>query len=651
MAALLQLHAEQERRLRDHGFDLRAEVRLLLEARDVSQTSLGELRRDLALHLSTPSAYFDKRSKEIEGIIADAIAERSDRRGSAHTQLEEFGQEEKRALRCVYLVTLPHPRLACAADGTVLRPPGALSRQQVIEALLKAAVSTQGQKAEPVQILRMTAFRERHEDGEVHYHVAVEAKKQFRFQPFKAYLVACHGLASHWSTTHDHYGDAVAYGYIPSPKKPIAELDPAPLSWSADGHHAPLADASRPPVNASMIAARREAARRSRAEKGRAECFEDIDMWPIVVRENFVAEGAGRERLMAYAKRCGGPAMIKFCFTHWPKLDELITRVWQMETVEEYIEDVSKTRDVLLQEAADGPCVCGGKWRRAACELFHANGINLDEWRLANLKQIRGGRTKGSLICHVGREGNEGKSFLLQPLMKVFGEEFVFVTPPPSNFPLLGLERSRVVLLDDWRFNENILSYNLQLLWFEGKPIVISRPQNAYAGHLRYSKDAPVWITTLEADLMSLKKNIKEGDVAMMLKRLHVFRFQAPLAHPDENIVPCPHCFANLLLCPHGRPATSALATAPAASAHPGLHARMPESAATAPPAAKRPRSWSVAEVVGYLESLGLGHMKQAFLDNGVDGDVLASLSEEELQSELGLTKIQARKVRARLLV
>ena len=53
--------------------------------------------------------------------------------------------------------------------------------------------------------------------------------------------------------------------------------------------------------------------------------------------------------------------------------------------------------------------------------------------------------------------------------------------------------------------------------------------------------------------------------------------------------------------------------------------------------------------LVGYLESLGLGHTKQAFLDNGVDGDILASLSDEELQRDLGLTKIQARKVRARL--
>ena len=55
--------------------------------------------------------------------------------------------------------------------------------------------------------------------------------------------------------------------------------------------------------------------------------------------------------------------------------------------------------------------------------------------------------------------------------------------------------------MDDWRFNEDLIGYPLQLLWFEGKPIVIARPQNQFAGHLRYSKDDPVFITTLLSDL------------------------------------------------------------------------------------------------------------------------------------------------------
>ena len=51
------------------------------------------------------------------------------------------------------------------------------------------------------------------------------------------------------------------------------------------------------------------------------------------------------------------------------------------------------------------------------------------------------------------------------PLEKIFGEDGVF-TPVKGSFPLVGLGRCRVVLLDDWRFNEDIVSYNVQLLRF-----------------------------------------------------------------------------------------------------------------------------------------------------------------------------------------
>ena len=86
------------------------------------------------------------------------------------------------------------------------------------------------------------------------------------------------------------------------------------------------------------------------------------------------------------------------------------------------------------------------------------------------------------------------------PLPKIFDPEEVF-TPVKGSFPLVGLDRCRVVLLDDWRFNEDIVSYNVQLLWFEGKPVAIAMPQNQYSGHIRYIADDPVFITCLQSDL------------------------------------------------------------------------------------------------------------------------------------------------------
>ena len=44
-----------------------------------------------------------------------------------------------------------------------------------------------------------------------------------------------------------------------------------------------------------------------------------------------------------------------------------------------------------------------------------------------------------------------------------------------------------------------------------------------------------------------------------------------------------------------------------------------------------------------------LGHLENAFRSNGVDGQFLSTLSEEDLTTELGLTRLQARKVKMRL--
>ena len=172
--------------------------------------------------------------------------------------------------------------------------------------------------------------------------------------------------------------------------------------------------------------------------------------------------------------------MVKFCFRQWQRLPDLISRCWKLEAVEDYVENAEKPRIDILKEARARPCVCAGQWQPSAKALFANNALREQDWRYAVLQSVEHGRSKGTLVCHAGHAGNEGKSFLFAPLAEVFGEDQVFSTPPPGSFPLVGLERHRGVLLDDWRFNEDIVGYPLQLLWFEGKPIVIASPEPVY---------------------------------------------------------------------------------------------------------------------------------------------------------------------------
>eukprot|EP00747_Dinoflagellata_sp_TGD_P062187 gnl/TRDRNA2_/TRDRNA2_152883_c0_seq1.p1 gnl/TRDRNA2_/TRDRNA2_152883_c0~~gnl/TRDRNA2_/TRDRNA2_152883_c0_seq1.p1 ORF type:complete len:161 (-),score=22.89 gnl/TRDRNA2_/TRDRNA2_152883_c0_seq1:55-477(-) len=55
--------------------------------------------------------------------------------------------------------------------------------------------------------------------------------------------------------------------------------------------------------------------------------------------------------------------------------------------------------------------------------------------------------------------------------------------------------------------------------------------------------------------------------------------------------------------------------------------------------------SWSIEQVVQYIDALGLSHFSGGFMGNAIDGAMLCELSEEDLISELGLDKLQAQKV------
>ena len=337
--------------------------------------------------------------------------------------------------------------------------------------------------------------------------------------------------------------------------------------------------------------------------------------------------------------------MLSFCFQNEPRLADLIARSWRFECIEQSVRLGERPRLEILREAAQKPCVCQGKWKPAAHELFQQNALCEEDWCQAMLSSLEHGRQKGTLVCHVGAEGDEGKSFLLAPLPEVFGRDQVF-TPVKGSFPLMGLEACRIALLDDWRFGEDILSYNVQLLWFEGKPIIIARPQNQCTGHLRYNGDEPIFISTLEANLMKVPRGLLPGDVAMMLKRLLVFRFSAKLRRPDRSIQDCGRCFAEFLF--EGKQAARVQVGARAHTMAPPRK----RSAEDAPVsnAKKQCQHWSAGEVAQWLDTLSLGHLSERFRENGVDGSFLAELSEDELRGELGLTRLQAKKIRSRWL-
>ena len=324
-----------------------------------------------------------------------------------------------------------------SSDGHKLVAPGACSRCEVRDFIQGAVAATQSNRAQPLGLTYMSVFQERHASGRIHYHAALLGDKCFRFLTVKRHLLQAHGLASHWSGKSDGYAGCVAYCYLPSPTKAVEQLDPAPEVWPAT--HPPLSEASRAPCNAKAMEEFREGQRRRRAQEGKSEArWREVDLWPIVVRENIAPDEICGEKLMAYAKRCGGRAMVEYCFANWDKLPGIVAKSWQVEKVETFVETAQKSRLELLQEALQQDCVCQGQWGSFANTILSQNGHDVAEWRQAMTNSLATGREKGNVVCHAGFEGNEGKSFLLRPLPQIYGEGGVFVTPPKSAFPAMS---------------------------------------------------------------------------------------------------------------------------------------------------------------------------------------------------------------------
>ena len=293
-----------------------------------------------------------------------------------------------------------------------------------------------------------------------------------------------------------------------------------------------------------------------------------MDLWPIIVQQGFrntPDDNSAVEKLMSWLMAHSSPGMVAFAFKNRAKLPGIVDAVWKWHTVDEFLATKAKPRWERFLAAAQSACGRGGHWRARAEQSLDMNMVDKRDFCQQVLLELKDGRGEHvRVMVLMGRHGGEGKSFVLSPLLNLFGEENVQATPQKGNFPLLGLESKKVALLDDWCFDEGILPLPTQLLWYEGKPFPLNRPQNsgAYEGHLLYQGTAPIFVTAKEKDLGFVIQQAtvdfalgKASGLTMLLRRLRVYHFTVPLpVRPlgAPKIHACPRCFAEMML-QHGQ--------------------------------------------------------------------------------------------------
>ncbi|CAK9054506.1 SAM domain-containing protein (Fragment) [Durusdinium trenchii] len=473
---------------------------------------------------------------------------------------EELETEVDSAQKSVYLVTLPALKPGAAARGYV--SPAAWSHAEVLRVFLSVFQQRQPEAEKGVELECVTVFRERHAAGQYHWHVALKASRSFRWHGYKRALHVEHGLATHWSSSHTGYWSAVRYGVMPSPQKPLEDLDVSPQSWAKAGPHPDLFEVAQEPVTAAALSRRREKKVKDAAATGKPEPRPtEMDLYAVIVKNGFKNtpdDANAAARLIAYLKVHGTPALVSFAFKNRAKLPALIDDVWSWEKVEDYLETHAKCRLDQLYAAASAACQCHGRWMPRALLSLSCNGVPAEAFCKDVFTLLRDGRRADvPVMVLMGRFGGEGKSFLLAPLRPMYGQAHIQATPQRGSFPLLGLESKKVALLDDWCFDESVIPLPTQLLWYEGKPFPLPRPQNSnqYSGHLLYEGSAPIFVTVKEKDLGPLQAQAQvaftqgiPSEHTMLLRRLRIYRFTRPLPQADGHILDCPVCFAQMIL-------------------------------------------------------------------------------------------------------
>ena len=485
------------------------------------------------------------------------------------------GEEITTARKAVYLVTFPHPRAQRSSDGYALKPPGDFTRKQLLDALLDSCMNPvytdlKSRSQQPTVTLdKVVVVFENHqedENGEVfrHGHIGLAADAPFRFLPVKRALLARHGLASHWSCTHNGYHSVVSYLQWPSAKKCAESLDSRPLWWADGRSHPPLDDCRHEPNTAAATKRRREFREKQAAEEGKdAPRATEMDLYAIIVNKGFrnlEDDRTAHLQLMTYARQHCSKQIWEYVWKNRARLPGLIDDVWQTEGIDQTLPFMRMSRTDALQHAAGRDCVCEGKWMEAVVGSFIANEIPVQDLCKDVLKLLTLGRSPDCpVLVLAGRSGGEGKSLFLKALLHVFLRGQVFAGPVAGSFPLLDLLSSKICFFDEWRFDTSVLPWPVQCLLYDGSDVVVNRPQNVagQSGHVTYTGSSPVFVTTKLADVSRLQRwaevNPKTGnpwdaDASMICRRLKIYEYNVRIQKPPCGLRYCASCFARLVL-------------------------------------------------------------------------------------------------------
>ena len=390
-------------------------------------------------------------------------------------------------------------------------------------------------------VLQWAVFMEVHPSSKsdreqrLHFHMIVETEHACRWVEMAKHLRNGHKIFASVATSsaRKSYWAAFSYLFVPSAKKPKADLDADYLL--SPGHEDPP----------QQLANRRAGMRR---------------ITPLEIYTAIVEHGLNSlVKLYAHAARqhhSGDSCWLHHCMKQpEKKLKEEISKALAMAGAVARLATDKQNHIETLRAALTAPCTCDGHAIPGWEHILAINGFNVAHYRLSILELFKAGGGKCLNHMYIG-EPSSGKTGLTRPLIALFGA-YAFLKPQVgTSFALQGLIGSKAVIWNDFRWPHQPLAWADLLNMLDNEPFNVGVPKNDGQTDFRWNvdgQDGVIAILTANVNVVYVTDHAvntmetKAWD-ERFAKMLH---FKVPLVNPDKRYKKwfrCVHCYALWIL-------------------------------------------------------------------------------------------------------
>ena len=389
---------------------------------------------------------------------------------------------------------------------------------------------------------------EQHSDNGFHYHLALKLTGPKKWLECKRSLQRKYGVVVNFS---DHDGYYTAYKYI---RKYDANIYHSPNHPNLDEVRSPKTKNCHSAYRKKRTARRVGTASENGGEPPNDPPEKKIKKLSNIDMSEFIQKHDIRDQtsLLAIAnnqREEGKKDLACFVLSRsFKSLDELIKQTWRMQEASAVLTRRKASRMQLIREAASGNCVdnCDGLWLRCGEDVLVNNKVHPILFAAAIRDLLTLGRGKYRNVMIVGAT-NCGKTFLLRPLELLYN---TFSNPAADKYAWVGAAKAEIIWLNDFRWTRELIEWKSLLLLLEGDRVNLPAPKYHFATDVCIDSDVPIFATS--KDVIKYRGSYNAEDKSeddMMASRWKVFRFTRSIPESEQKkIIPCPHCFAKLVL-------------------------------------------------------------------------------------------------------